>query len=251
MSDSKKHIDDNATAQYIDWLRNQGEKPDQDVVDHVSECESCRLEIMELADVLDHEDRKVNSSSKSNTLVLIIRAAAVLAAVLVVALAIQFLRNDPNEVTIVEDTSDSTEIMMQDSIEEHPEVVEEGSEGRVEIVIQHDTIQYAANFEINPALEILYKAHFRSTKPNLETNYRTENTYFQGDTLSLDFSSEQESKLSVSLLSNTGKEISQLDAIEGKITLQLKYAPGLYYLKLVTSDELLLVGKLKIFSKTD
>ncbi len=251
MSDSKKHIDENATAQYIDWIRNQGQKPDQDVVDHVSDCESCRSEIMELADVLDQEDRKISVSSKSYKLGPIIRAAAVLAAVLVVALAIQFLRNDPKDVTIVEDITDSTDVMRQDSIEEHPEIVKDKSERPVEIVIQHDTIQYAANFEPNPALEVLYQAHFRSNQSDLDTIFRDEYNYHQGDTLWLDFSFIQASKLSAALLSNSGQELTIIDATEGIVTLYLNFSPGLYYWKLVTSDELLLVGKLKIFSKSN
>ncbi|MCD6346967.1 MAG: hypothetical protein J7L96_06040, partial [Bacteroidales bacterium] len=85
------HPDENTKAHYADWLRGIAHKPDREVMEHVANCEQCKAEILEVADIMD-ELEQIENARKRQTRLIIFRSAAALVAVIMVALIIQFLK---------------------------------------------------------------------------------------------------------------------------------------------------------------
>jgi hypothetical protein len=253
MGKQTKHIDENLSAQYVDWLRGEGPKPKIEVIEHVASCFRCKEELLELAEILDSEDRAQGLiKNKRTNLKIILRAAAVLAGVLVVALAIEFLKGDQQDDALVDD---QTEINPVKSNVSKPLIndtsnLDDSIQEPTVMVIQHDTIKYAENFKINPGLEVLIEANFRSENNLASTNILRQQCLI-GDTLKLNFSGfDQEGKI-FSLISNLGRSVKDVNVQEVLEFPLLDLDPGLYYWKLVTSDEILVLGNFKLFSKSN
>ena len=253
MDNNNTHIDQNSTAQYIDWLRGQGNRPDEAVIEHVASCYKCKEEILELSEILDKEDRAVDQRllRKSN-IQLIIRAAAVLIGVIVVALAIEFLRPDNDPIQIVNDDTDSVQVSPRDSVYDTNRTIipESKDDNLVVTIVQHDTIKFAANFEPNRGLEVLINAHFRSKSTVGESSEEKQQVvYYAGDKFKFDFSSFMITNVVLSIVDHLGSNIVQLTPKDKPSTVNLDWKPGLYYWKLSTSDELLELGKFRLYSK--
>ncbi len=253
MDNNNKHIDHNSTAQYIDWLRGQGERPDESVIEHVAACYECKEEILELSEILDMEDKTIDQRQlrKSNRQ-LIIRAAAVLIGVMLVALAIEFLRPDNDPIQIVSDDVDSVQLTPKDSLYDTQEAIfpEAKDDTPVITMVQHDTIKFAMNFEPNRGLEVLINAHFRSnTIVDESSKEQLQAVYYKGDKFRFDFSRYKKRNVVVSIVDHSGSSIVQLSTNDDSSTVSLDFDPGLYYWKLSTSDELLELGKFRLYSK--
>jgi len=255
MDKNNKHIDHNSTAQYIDWLRGQGKKPDEAVIEHVATCFECKEEILELSEILDKEDKSGKSRQlwKSNSR-LIIRAAAVLVGVLVVALAIEFLRQDDDSIQIVKEDTDSLQLTPLDSAIQNIDTIipEVKDDVPVVTVVQHDTIKFAENFKPNQGLEVLMNAHFRSDAGDGDLSYQKQKeVYYVGDDFEFDFSNSEDEEIVLLIMDHLGNDVAKLTHGADSNIVTLSSEPGIYYWKLSTSDELLKLGKFKLFSKSN
>lgn len=253
MDKSNTHIDNNSKAQYIDWLRGQGDKPDEVVIEHVASCYQCKEEILELSEILDKEDRFMDHrwlrKSKSQ---LLIRAAAVLVGVIVVALAIEFLKPDKRPIQIVHDDTDTVQLTPADSAFNTKDAIfqEAKDDSPVIKIIQHDTIKYAANFEPNQGLEVLINAHFRSKTVKGESyKEKRQVVYHSGDKFIFDLGRFVNSKVVLSIVDHSGSKIAQIESDGNSNNIVLDWKPGLYYWKLSTSEELLELGKFRLYSQ--
>lgn len=249
MPDVNKHIDNNAKAGYIDWLRNEGPAPDQSIIEHVTSCFDCKKEILELSEMLDTVDGeakiiKKKGKSKQIDLKLMIKAVAILMGVMAVALIIQFLRPEPENLeiavsqdileadTVEKDTSESVLVILPEKV----------------VIIKHDTILYAANFAPNGGLDILVDAKFRSVEKDKFEKDQFKEIYKKGENLKVKFAGMIAQDIEFVLVSNTGSNLITIKVENSEVSLDLKYEPGLYYWKIVVSDELFMVGKFKILT---
>ena len=254
MDNNNTHIEQNSKAQYIDWLRGQGEKPDESVIEHVAECYECKEEILELSDILDKEDVTIHKRQPTKlSTKLIMRFAAVLIGVIVVVLAIEFLRPDENVIHIVSDDTDSVQVTSRDSLNNAEDLkIHEENNNPVVTIVQHDTIKFADNFAPNKGLEILINAQFRSNTIVDESKKGQQlAVYYIGDTFNFGFSLYENHNVVLTIVDHSGESIDQLTPEDDSNAVVLDWEPGLYYWKLSTSDELLDLGKFRLYSKNN
>lgn len=251
MDEVKQHIDENAIAGYVDWMRKEGPRPEESILDHVASCSNCKSSILELTEILDGVDQ-ANKQEKSRKiqLNLVLRAVAVLAGVLAVALIIQFLKPEKAELEVAQLNDDSVHIINpQTELENDAILLEDTSRAEVIEIIQHDTILYAANYIPNPGLEALVKARFRSVANNngIGTDLIPE-TLRAGETLTLDFSSIEGKETEFIVVNNVGEDMKTILPQKSVLSIELNFDPGLYYWKIISSDEILLLGKFRLYN---
>ena len=251
------HPDENAKARYVDWVRGKADQPDSDLLDHVSTCELCKSDILETAELLDEVEKEEKSRIR-HTRLLVLRSAAAIAAVVITALLIQFLRpeNDQTEMAILPDEEQptSTDTLKPDE-ENNSKDLQEEMVIENSIVIQHDTIKYADNFVPNQALEVLVNARFRSddgftTESWPKDTVMTRSAKWEPE-LGLQIGTITESKTEIIILSNTGEEKFGKLLEDQKLTVDLEWEPGLYYWKILRNSEIVWMGRLKIISSSD
>lgn len=250
MDDVKQHIDKNARAEYIDWLRGDRPPPDERILEHVGACFDCKQEILELADILDALDKDEQSKKvRLINLKVVLRAVAVLAGVMAVALIIQFLKPKDDSVELagtdkeIIKSANPSEAVLNDS---SPAL--EIIPANEVVIIKHDTILYAANYKANPGLETLVKARFRSLEESIFDREQISEQLKIGEILNVDFTGLLGDDIEFVLMSNTGKNLKVIKLDDKKMQLVLNYEPGLYYWKIIISDELFMLGKFKLFS---
>jgi len=255
MDEVNQHIDDNAKAAYVDWIRNDGPQPGESILDHVEACGICKRDILELAEILDKVDQvEKNEKSRNINLSIVLRAVAVLAGILAVAMLIQFLRPEKDSVEMAGLEQDSSQIinptaeLEKDTVLHQIPSENEVIEPEVIEVLQHDTIKYAANYVQNPGLEALVDARFRSeTKNDLKRKLIPEQLS-KGETLNLELSNMDGSDIEFVLISNSGENLKTFFPHESIVTIKLNFEPGLYYWKIISSDEIILVGKFRLYN---
>ncbi|MCK5822312.1 MAG: hypothetical protein KAH17_10500 [Bacteroidales bacterium] len=248
MDEVKQHIDDNAIAGYIDWLRSDGPKPEESILDHVASCSSCKSSILELSEMLDGQDKAEEpTESRKRKMIFILRAVALLAGVLAVAMMIQFLKPEKKSVEMAQVNDDSLRIIApSEQLETDTILLRNDAEAEVIDIIQHDTILYAANYVPNQGLEALVSARFRSVTLDNKNNIMIPGVLMRGEELSLDLSDIEDKEIEFILVSNTGENLLLVNPKELKIEIKLNFDPGLYYWKLISSDDILMVGKFRL-----
>lgn len=251
MNEQNEHIDENSKAAYIDWIRQDGPEPAAEVLDHVASCRSCKNEILELSEILDAVDADpVEQGERSSIWILIGKTAAVLGAVLLVSLIIQFLRPKDPDLNIASKGVDTLigpeykagkpdTLGVKDSLER----------SAPNTVTLPDTLIYAANFSPNLGLEALVKARFRSRPQSGDSLIDPHLSGFRGDSIKMSFPPMESDQLQLILVKNSGEIVQQHPLISGKVEFVLNGEPGLYYWKLVSSEELLRVGKIWLYSR--
>ena len=249
MTEPEQHINANQTAAYIDWIRKEGKPPEKEVLEHVASCQACKQEILELAGVLDDLDQNEKKSGRQAWLNPLIRVAAVLAGVTIVALAIQFFRHPSADQAIAGQDQDSTQITPTDHQVLPDSTLQEPTASEPVMIIQHDTVLYAANFEPDTGLEILMESHFRSDGGNdrvvQQAIFKTGSRIKLSDLTAVDSGDE------FTLLNNRGEMLRRLKRSDWTQGLILDYQPGLYYWKITDQRGILLSGRFKLFSVTD
>ncbi len=252
MNEVKQHIDENAKAAYIDWLRKEGPIPEEAVRQHVSACSACKKEILELSEILDGMDQtKKAVLSKVLWLNPVFRAVAVLAGVLLVSLIIQFLRPDKTSVEMAQMDRDSSQISDPALIEDvRSDSVTKEIKPEAVIITLQDSIRYALNFEPDAGMEALISAKFRSINGNIIRKDFIPEVVRKGEQIALEFSDIPGDEIEFVLLSNRGKILKTIQSQGISEKIAWEYDPGLYYWKLIQSDELLAVGKFRLLNNT-
>jgi len=251
MDDVKQHIDDNAMAVYVDWLRHDGPKPDERILEHVASCSSCKRSILELSEMLDGVDRADGLEKKRGIkLNYILRAVAVLVGVFAVAMIVQFLRPEKTDVELALVDDDSVQIIISSTeLEEDTLSPRKISQTEEIEIVQHDTIRYAANFKPNPGLEAMVSARFRSAKQEEVSISLPPEKLVKGETITLKLLGADDKEAEFILISNKGENLRIIVPNESVITMELNFDPGLYYWKLISSDEVILFGKFRLYNK--
>ncbi|MEA1878181.1 MAG: hypothetical protein U9N86_15155 [Bacteroidota bacterium] len=250
MDEVKQHIDENAIAGYVDWVRKEGPRPEESILDHVASCSNCKSSILELTEMLDGVDQAgKHEKGRKIQLNLVLRAVAVLAGVLAVALIVQFLKPEKAELEVAKLNDDSVHIISpQVELENDTILLEDTSRAEVIEIIQHDTILFAANYTPNPGLEALVEARFRSVAKNGIEKDLIPETLRTGEKLTLDFSSIDGNEIEFIVVNNIGDDMKTILPQRSIVSIELNFDPGLYYWKIISSDEILLLGKFRLFN---
>lgn len=261
MDESEIHIDENQLAACIDWIRKTGEEPPPDVRDHLENCDQCRRAVLELSAVLDEVDRTERSDETglehparefgSRLLIRrsLLRWAAILAGVLVVAWAIDRLRREAPQPELSEErpVADSTGIrQLPDPVSGEDTTVLPAEDGEIWQPV-HDTIRFAANFAPNAEWEILVNSRFRAGD-GTETG-RPEMIFRQHETFIPEADSVPGTRLT--LMNNGGSELGSWDYPGWTAGIRLNWDPGLYYWKLTRETGLLAAGRFTLYSAPD
>ena len=251
-SGMKGHPDENAKALYVDWLRGIADKPHQDLLDHVADCEQCKSEILETAGLLDDLDQEAKQNKQQNRL-LIIRSAAALFVVFIVAMMIQFLKPGNEKAELAGVHADSL-ILTRDTaiVSDSLKTDEQGTSIiREVIIIVHDTIKYAANYLTNPAFDVLVNANFRSGHIVLQQEWPKDTVLVRGSRWTLKGGEGLGENAEIVLLSNKGKVLKNSKFSHYQAALSMNFEPGLYYWKVLSEDELIRIGRIRLFSALD
>lgn len=250
MDEVKQHIDDNAIAGYVDWVRKEGPRPEDSILDHVASCSICKSSILELTEILDGVDQADKpEKSRKIQLNMVLRAVALLAGVLAVALIIQFLRPEKAEIEVAQLNDDSVHIVIPTTeFEEDTILHKDTSRSELIEIIQHDTILYAANYIPNPGLEALVSARFRSVTKNDVKKDLIPEALRKGEKLTLDFSGIDGKEIEFIVVNNIGEDMKTILPQESVVSIELNFDPGLYYWKIISSDEIVLLGKFRLYT---
>lgn len=254
MDDRWTHIDENAKAGYIDWLRGEGSRPAREIIDHVADCRACREEILELSELLDQQDvTSTKREPRKQRISSLLRIAAVFGGIVLVAIALYFLtQEDPSsDVQITEKSPSEHLLSEQDSLPEDSSFQNEreGIETPV-IVAQHDTIRFASAFLPNPELEILVHLNFRSSEGALDVfKAAIPETLSRESEVILTWGAfSEDPDIRIVILDNTGTEVFSKRPEEKAEALDLSFPPGVYYWKLIQPDGLVGAGKFRLYS---
>jgi hypothetical protein len=48
----KRCLNDNGIAQYAEYLTSKEAKPNDSIIDHIADCEACKIEVIEVAELI-------------------------------------------------------------------------------------------------------------------------------------------------------------------------------------------------------
>jgi hypothetical protein len=280
-----EHPDENALAQYAEYLRHETESIPEDLKAHVESCSYCRAELMAITDMLDQlpdlaEEESTQSSvgegpvsppsfavgSRQSDFVgegpegppssaagnrqpkklriTWLRAAAAVAAVFLVAWAIQqFLpaRKTTEPVAINTPKPSLSSPRTRGPI---PETRNPTPDTRYP---KPDTVLYASAYIPNPALENLVGAKYRSGTDPMVKGPGPESIFAPGDSLKITWKAEPEEKYQIVIIDNKSNTIKEINAgPESFLAWKIDLKPGLYYWKFLGKDEMWKVGRLRV-----
>ena len=280
-----EHPDENALAQYAEYLRHETESIPEDLKAHVESCSYCRAELMAITDMLDQlpdlaEEESTQSSvgegpvsppsfavgSRQSDFVgegpegppssaagnrqpkklriTWLRAAAAVAAVFLVAWAIQqFLpaRKTTEPVAINTPKPSLSSPRTRGPI---PETRNPTPDTRYP---KPDTVLYASAYIPNPALENLVGAKYRSGTDPMVKGPGPESIFSPGDSLKITWKAEPEEKYQIVIIDNKSNTIKEINAgPESFLAWKIDLKPGLYYWKFLGKDEMWKVGRLRV-----
>jgi len=225
-------------ARYVDWLRNQGPKPDEALLNHVATCEQCQSELIELAelgDTIDGEE-KVKGPKR---LSIVWRSAAAIVLVLLGALAIQFIKDHGAEKSHQQTNRYSNQNVDND-------VLDEPVSNAGDPALQADTLLFAANFQPNKALNSLIEASFRSNEHSVVIFWPSDTVLYKPFSITTELK-VPDGHAQFILYNNRGFELTRTDLNETYLTLEQDLEPGLYYWKVLNNSELMQVGLVRLY----
>lgn len=250
------HLTEDDLAAYADWLTHTKSEPSESIRDHVANCQHCRSEVMEIADIVRETERlgampPANRSARIgrpgwNT---IFRIAASVAAVFVLALLIQKFWPDHKTKPPMAERVDSSETGPADSLQQQDiqQVPVERGEVPPSVQALSDTIRYAQNFEPNPMYESLIGAVFRAAHDPKLRSPEIGHIVEPGDTLEFIWNHDPEEKFALRVLTNRDEKVAMLIPEQpGRLTWIVPVRPGLYYWKFEGAERLYNIGKIRV-----
>jgi hypothetical protein len=260
-SDNPEHLDNNELAQFAEFLRHETDRIPDRLADHVASCAFCREELMAITDILDRLPDEpgetaqpvsgVRSAAYRNrgiTVMRILRTAAAVAAVVLIAWGIKRLMPDRSAPAPMAANRAVDSTLQKGSAGSGSEIRERASDKSAhEPAILPDTVRLAAAFLPNPVYENLAGAKFRSGSDPLVRGPEQGRVLAPGDTLEISWTPGSEKEFALVIMDNRAKEVKKLKQATGaSIRWKTDLEPGLYYWKFMGGDEMWKVGKFKI-----
>lgn len=240
----RMHLTDEGVALYVDALKldRTSELPKQ-MVKHVENCPDCQLQIVELHEMMKNEvyDASMKHPYFDSTVqepevrygIPFYRIAAAVAGVALIGTGYYFVSgNKPMQ----------TEPVVVQKAEQTQKAESEAKTSQQQAVQQKEEKLLANNFAVSPNMEDLVQTQFRSVSVEVITPDIGEIVH-QPITFKWKEISEP---LTLKILSNKERTLITAQVITNTYTTQKFFAPGLYYWKLETKDDLLYAGKFLI-----
>lgn len=239
---ANNHLSENGIAVYVDAMKlDRIKELPTTIVHHVETCEECKMQIMEVAELFAGEqydktmkhpffDAKETVSSPYS---IIYRIAALFIIAVFAGTIYYFLSNrSPDTIQNKPSLTREEQIHTPAPIDSLPAEQKQSSKKPPENMI-------AANFEPSENFEDLVQMQFRSTTIEVispEIGEIVENP--------ITFRWKHYDKpITIKILSNKELTLVSTTVTADSFTTTKKFAPGLYYWKLETENELLFVGK--------
>ena len=236
------HLSENGIALYVDAIKlEQLNRLPAAIIFHVEECEECKMQIMGVADSMANQPydttvphpffgpKEIPSSTFSG----IYRIAAIFVIAAFIGTIYYSLSNR------MSDTIQNKQSLATEQQKQHPVPNDSLTVKRKQSAAKPTDDLIAANLEPSANLDDLVQTQFRSTtieiiSPEVGEIIQSPITFRW---------KHYDKRLTIKILSN--KELTLISStLSGdSFTTSKKFAPGLYYWKLVTDDELLFVGK--------
>jgi len=232
--DENLHLNEEGVAHYVDALKlNTLEQLPEPVLEHVSECATCRLNIEELFLLLEKEVGKPGEQHsifrlKPNLESLNRSIFYRIAAVLLVGLGLYGItrfglpRRDQGKI------EGSTQNVPPSSVG-----IDSSSKGTAKSLLSD-------NYAISPELEALIGVHYRSSDIEVESPMVGEIIHGK---IEFKWVWAEKGKVILKIINNKGKEVALVQSSEHGYEFSGTLERGLYYWRIETADELLYVGK--------
>ncbi len=236
------HLSENGIALYVDAIKlEQVGKLPEEILRHVEECEECAMQVMEVTELVSDDQYDNNSEHpffgpKKQT-PFVFPAIYRIAAVLVIAALIStiyYILADRTSTGTPGNEPVMTEQLNQLTVPNRTVLAE------TEKTSEKDAPSlFAMNFEPSPNLEDLVQTQFRSISIEVISPVN-------GDIVQTPVTfrwKRYEKRVTIKILSNKELTLVSSTLSGDSFTSPKKFAPGLYYWKLETTEELLFVGK--------
>jgi hypothetical protein len=236
-AETRNHLDEIEIAAYADYLCGFGEDVPEDVKLHTEDCQACRSEVMETADMirlLERQGRKsISKRWKAG-----IRAAAALVSVFILALIIQRISNNPHEPLSTPSDQPQTITPTKPNTPITPTPTTPTTT---------TTTTTPSPFTPNPAYETLIGATWRGAE-NPGAKGPVNDTLLAGQgTISVTWDAGFKDEFRLVIVNNQGVEVMSLSAVErGRIVCEVDLPDGLYYWKLLGKKEVWGVGRMRV-----
>ncbi len=232
------HLSENGIALYVDALKLERLHDLPETIRlHVEQCEECKMQIMEVSQLMN--DKVYDKTMKhpyfdaqeqtSSPFSIVYRIAAIFVIAAFTATTYYLLFNGASD-------------QHHDITVQHAPNIISADSARIEKKQSPPSPTsdlFAANFEESPNLEDLVQTEFRSTTINILSPAIGEIVRTP-----IIFRWKQYDKpLKIKILSNKERTLVASTVRGDSFTTTKKFAPGLYYWKLETDDELLFMGK--------
>lgn len=280
-----EHPDENALAQYAEYLRHETESIPEDLKAHVESCSYCRAELMAITDMLDQlpdlaEEESTQSSvgegpvsppsfavgSRQSDFVgegpegppssapgnrqpkkLRITWLRAAAAVAAVFLLAWTIQQFLPARKTTEPVAINTPKPSLSSPRTRGPIPETRNPTPDTRNPKPDTVLYASAYIPNPALENLVGAKYRSGTDPMVKGPGPESIFAPGDSLKITWKAEPEEKYQIVIIDNKSNTIKEINAgPESFLAWKIDLKPGLYYWKFLGKDEMWKVGRLRV-----
>lgn len=280
-----EHPDENALAQYAEYLRHETESIPEDLKAHVESCSYCRAELMAITDMLDQlpdlaEEESTQSSvgerpvsppsfavgSRQSDFVgegpegppssapgnrqpkkLRITWLRAAAAVAAVFLLAWTIQQFLPARKTTEPVAINTPKPSLSSPRTRGPIPETRNPTPDTRYPKPDTVLYASAYIPNPALENLVGAKYRSGTDPMVKGPGPESIFAPGDSLKITWKAEPEEKYQIVIIDNKSNTIKEINAgPESFLAWKIDLKPGLYYWKFLGKDEMWKVGRLRV-----
>ncbi len=237
---SRNHLNENGIALYVDAIKlEQIDKLPAAIVHHVEQCEECKMQIMEVAELMAGQeyDKTVKhpffNPKEYPVYSGIYRIAAVLVIAAFIGTIYYFLANKMPE------TIQNKQSLVIEQQPRNPVLTDSLPVEQKRSPAKPTDNLIAANVESSPNLDDLVQTQFRSTtieiiSPEIGAIVQNPVTFRW---------KQYEKRITIKILSNKELTLVSSTLSGDSFTTTKKFAPGLYYWKLETTDELLFVGK--------
>jgi hypothetical protein len=239
---ANNHLSENGIALYVDAIKLERiDSLPAAIVHHVEGCEECKMQIMEVTELLANEqyDKTMDhpffgpKKYPFSTFSGIYRIAAVFVIAAFIGTIYYFFAN-----RMVESTQNKQSVTIEKPIY-NPVPGDSLPVNQKQFIPKPTNELLAANFEPSPNLEDLVQTQFRSTTIEVISPAN-------GETVQSPITFRwklYDKRLTIKILSNKELTLVSSTLSRDSFTASKKFGPGLYYWKLETDDELLFAGK--------
>ncbi|MBX2872996.1 MAG: hypothetical protein KTR30_12870 [Saprospiraceae bacterium] len=255
------HLSDESIARYVEVLQSEDwESLPDEVQNHIDSCDTCQQEAMDLYAIVSHSSQTIDVKvpiPKTGARVLRLRVMRWAMVAVLAGLSFYLYRyldrpkpidNIEVDSPIANDPGESNGLDQQDeedSPTSTPKKEETVNPSKTTTPVSERDVRdlYAANFVPSESMELLLADQLRSSSVELVSPV---NEKVQNWKSGIDFqwAGIAEVGLSIHLENNLGERIYEQPIVGRRHNVQMELEPGIYYWRLESEEDLLMVGRL-------